>query len=1045
MRKLIDELESLTMIQKNRLEPSAHFFSYHNKEDALQGDREHSIGYQSLNGKWKFFYGENPSLTPRDFYLKDYDDRDWDEIEVPSHWQLKGYGHPHYTNIQYPFQVNPPHVPNDNPTGCYRTSFYIDKVDDEKIILHFEGVDSAFHVWVNGEEVGYSQGPRTPAEFDITKFVETGYNTLAVRVYKFSSGSYIEDQDMWWLSGIFRDVYIIKKKPSHIVDFFVKTELDKNYKDADLKIEVLVKKLKDEKEIDYQLEIELLDDLKRQIVLENTKFKFEERDALKINFDIPVDDPDKWSAEEPNLYDLFITLKDSSGEVIETILQQVGFRSVEIKNGLMLVNGKPIILKGVNRHDHHPDLGRSVPPSWMEEDVKMMKQNNINAVRTAHYPNDPYFYYLCDKYGLYVIDETDLECHGFELVGNVDQISDDPKWELSYVDRVRRMVERDKNHPSIIMWSLGNESGYGKNHDAMYEWVKSRDNTRLVHYEGECKQILGPRGDQDPEREPNSSDLFTTMYTDIESLEKLGKRDDLSSPHILCEYGHAMGNGPGGLKEYVDLFYKYPRLQGGFIWEWRDHGIRTYTEDGKEFFAYGGDFGEEPHDSNFVIDGLIMPDRTPSPALAEYKKVIEPVKVEEISLVDGVVRITNLYDFIDLEHLYLTWSVDAEEDTLDSGIMIGLDVAPGEGKEIQIPFDQDKLKTMDKECFLTIKFCLSKATSWAEQGHPVAFSQFKLKDRNQWDKHLILPNGTRSLDVVETAQEIIINGKGFHVIFDQWSGDLKSFEYRGIPLIKKGPKLDFWRAPIDNDIFNNTKTKPNSTLFEWKEAKLHLLKQDTRSLSYKINDDNSVHITVKKSIGPQTLSWEIDTEINYCVHGNGEIFVSVDGQFKGECPRTIPKIGMHMILPREMEQVKWYGLGPGETYVDSRQAGLYGVWSKNVKDMFTPYVHPQENGNRSQVRWLTLSNVSGNGLLIRNKEKLDFSTSVYSREQIEKAKHLYELIEEDCIHLNINYKQHGLGSASCGPDVLEKYELKPEDFKFSFSLSGFTKDEKLKY
>jgi beta-galactosidase/beta-glucuronidase len=544
-----------------------------------------SKGFQLLNGYWKFLYASSPEEFSGEFYKDDYDVSNWDELSVPSHWELNGYGNPHYTNVQYPFPVEPPYIPSENPTGHYRRDFYLTSPQTgERRYLRFEGVDSSFHIWVNGNFVGYSTGSREASEFDITPYVKEGKNSIAVKVYKWSASSYLEDQDMWWLSGIFRDVYIYTKSDVHIQDFFVKTLLDDEYKDATLDIEIKTEGTQDSLS-DYKVECALLD--------KNYNVVKKDSDTLKdknINITIEINNPEKWSAEAPYLYHLLITLKKND-KVIEVIPNKTGFRKVELKDGLILVNGKDIMFKGVNRHETHPDYGRAISLDWMEEDIKLMKKNNINAVRTAHYPDDPRFYSLCDEYGLYVIDEADIETHGFDLIHEWNRLSDDQEWQEAYLDRMIRMVERDKNHPSIIIWSLGNESGFGKNHLAMAEWTKKRDDTRLIHYEGETRDILD-RTDNKPYEENKAADMFSTMYSSVELMEELGKREDLKQPHILCEFGHAMGNGPGGFKEYFDVFYKYKRLQGGFVWEWMDHGIRKYTHEGEEYFGYGGDFGD---------------------------------------------------------------------------------------------------------------------------------------------------------------------------------------------------------------------------------------------------------------------------------------------------------------------------------------------------------------------------------------------------------------------------------------------------------------------
>lgn len=573
-----EDWENVNVLQRNRLPGRSYHLSYLNENDALTYERGLSRGYMLLNGIWKFEYAQNPQEATDRFFDPELDVEQWDEIQVPGHWQCQGYGKPHYTDLYYPFPYDPPYTPTENPTGCYRRDFiFPEHYSDSQIILRFEGVDSAFHVWINGQEVGYSQGSRLPSEFDVTDFVRSGKNTIAVKVYQWSDGSYIEDQDMWWLSGIFRDVSLLMKPKIQLRDFFIQTKFDDNYTDALLKLDVSLLNLCDENEVAASLRVRLLDENDRLVqeqALSNINLKYGIPTDEKL--DLSISKPHKWTAEHPYLYHVLLELTSQDGKILEVIPCRIGFREIEVRNGNFLVNGVPIMLHGVNRHDHHPDLGRVCPYEYMLKDVQMMKQHNINAVRTSHYPNDPRFYDLCDQYGLYVIDEADLECHGVELLGKPDLLSDDPEWMEAYLDRVRRMVERDKNHPSIIMWSLGNESGFGCNIEAMAAWCKEKDPTRLVHYEGD--------------KDNKVTDVCSTMYTSVEKLVELAQKEDHRA-HILCEYAHAMGNGPGGLKEYQIAFQTYSRLQGGFVWEWIDHGLRQTNAEGTDYYVYGGDFG----------------------------------------------------------------------------------------------------------------------------------------------------------------------------------------------------------------------------------------------------------------------------------------------------------------------------------------------------------------------------------------------------------------------------------------------------------------------
>ncbi|WP_139891840.1 beta-galactosidase subunit alpha [Bacillus sp. D386] len=1037
MKKESYDWENLSVLHVNRLQERAYFFPYTSESSALTYDRGKAEEVKVLNGVWKFHYAENPSLTPKQFIEESYDTSQWDDLQVPSNWQMHGYGRPHYTNVQYPFPVDPPHVPTENPTGSYRREFTVPSDwADQAIILRFEGVDSAFHVWVNGKEVGYSQGSRLPSEFDITKLVHEGKNVIAVQVYQWSEASYIEDQDMWWLSGIYRDVYLLVRPKAHVRDYFIKTTLDENYENGELEIETYILNQKNNPITNYQLEIKLVNHLYEEVEIRDLKnITIDVMDEAKISSVIPIDNPNKWSAENPYLYHLLLTLKDEKGNVIEVIPTKVGFRTVEVKDGVLLVNGIAVMFKGVNRHDHHPDLGRAVPMDSMIEDIQLMKLHNINAVRTSHYPNDPRFYDLCDIYGLYVIDEADLECHGFEEINNYNQISDDSAWEEAYVDRMKRMVERDKNHASIVMWSLGNESGFGRNHVAMAEWSKAKDPTRPIHYEGECRFIM-EEGENIPTRDPIASDVHTTMYTPVEIMDELGKRDDLNKPHILCEYAHAMGNGPGGFKEYWETFYKYRRLQGGFVWEWIDQGIRQINDNGEEYFAYGGDFGETPHDSNFVIDGLIRPDRTPSPALIEYKKVIEPVKAEAVDLEKGIIEITNRYDFIPLDHLQLSWSIICDDQILDQGMQSVEGIQAGESKCITIPFTLPTIIRDHTDYWLNVNFRTTVDTLWAKAGHEIAWEQFKLPVLAT-----VTENNTSfsyPIAVKECDRLITVSGDHFEFAFSKIFGVIDSWTVEGMKVFGSGPKLNVWRAPTDNDKLAIHKGISSKEV--WQKYGLHWMQHRINDVSYDVSPDKKrvdIHVAVR--IAPPRIAWGINTTYTYTILGSGDVFLKVKGEPYGELPETMPRIGLTMTLPKTLENVSWYGRGPGEAYADSRMANKVGVWSSDVDGLYTPYVWPQENGNRHQVKWVSLTDTNGFGLLAVGEPEIDFSAHYYTAENFENANHTYDLKKQDFITFNLDYKQHGLGSSSCGPDVLEKYRLRPEAFEFKVRFRPYNK------
>ncbi|GHO42771.1 glycoside hydrolase family 2 TIM barrel-domain containing protein [Ktedonospora formicarum] len=1037
--------ETHLLLQRQRLDGRASFVSYAEAQSALSFEREQSPFFKLLNGDWKFSYWPSPAEAPAGFYEDDYNVTSWDNLPVPSNWQMYGYGHPHYTNVNYPFPVEPPYVPTENPTGCYRRTFFVpDTWKDRSIALRFEGVDSAFHVWVNGSEVGYSQGSRLPSEFDVTSYLRSGKNTVSVRVYQWSDGSYIEDQDQWWLSGIFRDVYLLARPKLNVADLFVQTNFDADTRHARLSVRASFTAIGIEAEQRGKVALTLLDAQDQPVPLSVSEGIFTvtpDSPNTFLELQSPIAAPRLWSAEDPYLYRLLVTLYDADGKVLEVIPQRIGFRSVVLRDGVFLVNGVALKLKGVNRHDAHPDFGRAVPYEAMVQDILLMKQHNINTVRTSHYPNDSRFLDLCDEYGLYVIDETDLECHGFgttteefdlstlpdaeraEMWAKHEEASarwtsDNPEWEAAYVDRAARMVERDKNHASIIMWSLGNESFFGHNHEAMAAWIRAHDSTRLIHYEGDRKAQV--------------ADVFSTMYTSVEELIKLGERTDLDKPHILCEYAHAMGNGPGGLTEYWDAIYAHRRLQGGCVWEWCDHGIRQHTVDGKEYFAYGGDFGDEPHDGNFVIDGLVFADRAPSPGLIEYKKVIEPVKVEMVDASSGSVRIHNRYDFISLNHLNCAWSLLRDGVIIQQGSLPLPEITAHSSAIVQVPFT---LPTNHPECdyWLNLDFALAFATPWAKQGHEIANTQFCLAEAGSVE--VVDVQALPALYSQADATTLTITSPDMEVRFDTVYGVLTSWVYEGRQLLEEGPRLSFWRATTDNDRgFTNVAGK-------WKSFGLHQLRPRVQRVHWEaIDGDKAVKVEVEVRIAPPIKSWGITCVYEYTIYGSGEIVLSVRGLPGEGGPKTLPRIGLELKLPQTHTTASWYGRGPGESYVDTKQANRVGRYTKSVDELFTSYTFPQENGNRSEVRWVSVMDGRGTGLLAVGKSELNFSLHRYTTAQLEEARHTYELTDAGYLTWHLDYRQRGIGSASCGPDVAPQYELRNEPFQFILCLRPFSTD-----
>ncbi|WP_409345692.1 glycoside hydrolase family 2 TIM barrel-domain containing protein [Paenibacillus sp. MBLB4367] len=1024
--------ENHQLIHRNRLDSRALFIPYADAASALTYDRGSSASVRMLNGVWKFHYAETPAHAPDRFYEETYDTRSWDDLAVPGSWQMHGYGKPHYTNIKYPFPVNPPYVPTENPTGSYVRGFQVPQQwAGKRITLRFEGVDSAFHVWVNGKFAGFSKGSRIPAEFDITDIARTGDNSIGVRVYQWSDGSYIEDQDQWWLSGIFRDVYLIAAPSgANVEDVFVRTQLDGGYEHAILQVNA---KIGGRSASSCRLEAQLLD--ADYVPVEGgtaeASLNASEGRSAEAELHMPIASPRKWSAENPYLYHLLLTLRDSNGNVLQVVPQRVGFRSVELKDGNFLVNGVAVMLKGVNRHDHHPDLGKAVPLSWMLEDVLLMKRHNINAVRTSHYPNDPRFYDLCDEYGLYVMDEADLECHGFYMTEGgygfeeaKAWTTDNPEWEAAYLDRMERMVQRDKNHPSIIMWSVGNESAFGRNHVAMYELAKRLDPTRLIHNEGD--------------REAVASDVYSTMYTGIEKLAELGSQADKEKPHILCEYAHAMGNGPGGLKEYWETFYAYPRLQGGFVWEWLDHGIRQKTAEGVEYFAYGGDFGDQPNDYNFVIDGLVQPDRTPTPGLIEYKKVLEPVKIEPVDLVKGSLKLTNRYDFSGLEHLRLSWNVTADGKVIQSGTAPSVTLAARASQTITLPYALPTHAQPGTDYWLNVSFGLASDTLWAAAGHEVAWGQWQLPVETPASVPLTV-SAMPSLSCRVTAATLTVEGAGFTLTFDRVYGTIASWTFEGRNVLNDGPKLDFWRAPTDND---------HRSAVEWRKAGLHALTTRIDSFEWRAAEDGKfVVVEVRAHMAPPVLAWSIRTAYTYTVYGSGDVVIDVSGAPQGGgMPATFPRIGLRLTVPESLERTEWYGRGPGESYSDTKLAGRIGVYRTPTDELYFRYIYPQENGNRTDVRWVAFTDLRGAGLFASpeahngSAAPFNFSALRYDAAELEKAQHTHELAPRSEYVVHLDFAQHGIGSASCGPDVSPQYTLTAGEFRFGIRLKPFTSD-----
>lgn len=982
---------------------------------------------RSLNGSWRFQYATSPAVAPPSFERNDYDDSEWDLLPVPSSWQMHGYGQPHYTNIMYPFPVNPPYVPSENPTGSYRRTFEVPAGwQDHQIRLRFDGVDSCFEVYVNGTRVGMGMGSRLPHEFDITEALRAGKNVLAVRVYQWSAGSYLEDQDMWWLSGVFRDVSLVAFPKLQIADVAVVTDLDATYTDAELTVTAEVGNLTATAVTGAGLTAVLRDDAGQIVATGTAVVAIKAGGQQTINLKTAVAAPRKWTAESPDLYKLVVSLADAAGCEQMAVPLAVGFRKVEIIDAVLCVNGKKVLFRGANRHEHHPDFGRALPLETMIRDIELLKQHNFNAVRTSHYPSDPRWYDLCDRYGIFLIDECDVETHGFAMPDWKEWALNplaDPTWEAPLVDRMTRMVVRDRNHPSVIMWSLGNEAGFGCNHHKMAATARALDPTRLIHYEGDYQCEV--------------ADVYSRMYSHISFLDQVATLDAplpgyetvpferfTQRPFMLCEYGHAMGNGPGGLKEYWERFRRYPRFAGGFIWEWIDHGIRCLTDDGEPFFAYGGDFGDEPNDGNFIIDGLVSPDREPLPAMTQLKKMHEPVLVEPVDAARGTFRLTNQYDFSGLDGLACIWKLVADGETLQSGPLSLPSLAPGESGELTVPFTMPPCPLRDY--WVELIFTLAADTLWAPCGHEVAWAQAMAR-RAQVPQVSAVHASLKTTDGVDV---ICCSGNDFSLAFDKRSGTLSHWVAGETTLLTRGPLAQFWRAPTDND----GGRRGCGVQSEWRNHGLHALmtRIDTVELTQATKD--AAVVTVRAHLGGPVVKVGIDVTYTYTVLASGEVRLVFSGEPMGTWKTIWPRIGVSLRLPAALERVQWYGLGPGESYCDSKDGVRLGHWAATVDDLFFNYVFPQENGNRSETQWLTMADAYGRGMLVTAPRAFDFSAQRYDVMDLTRADHTPDLRPRDWLALNIDMAQTGLGSNSCGPRAWTEYELQPQPFTFEIRL-----------
>lgn len=1002
--------ENPGVLHENREAPRAYYIPYSQEADAATGRRGSSPYYQTLNGSWKFQYHSSVKQVQDGFYGEQADVSAWDDLIVPSCWQTNGYDQLHYTNVNYPIPCDPPFVPDANPAGLYVREFRLsDSWDGKEQYLVFEGVNSCFYVWVNGAYAGYSQGSRIPSEFNVTSYLRSGLNRVAVMVLKWCDGTYIEDQDLWRYSGIYRDVYLLARDKSHIRDVFNRQELAPDYSKAAINCEI---------ETSGELEVKAeLKDAAGTVVASGSA-RVDGQGVIRLEVAHPV----LWNAEAPYLYALVLY---AGNEVLQF---RTGFREVVVKDGVFTVNGRAIKLKGVNRHDSHPELGQTIPLNHMKKDLNLMKTHNVNTIRTSHYPNDPRFLELCDEYGFYVVDEADLECHGIGSAegwaeGAFHRLTVNPDWKEAFVDRAIRMVERDKNHACIVMWSMGNESGYGANHIAMAEWTRQRDASRPVHYEGAAAHYKG-----DTNIEP--LDVQSRMYASVQEMIDYALDESNTKPLFQCEYSHAMGNGPGDLKDYWDVIYQYPKLMGGCVWEWCDHGVLAHTPEGVPYFAYGGDFGDKPNDGNFCIDGLVTPDRKPHTGLLELKQVIAPVRFVAEDVEQGKVSITNLYDFIGLSGLSFAWRLEKDGETVQQGVLEGVEAGPQQTQTVTVPY---RLPEGDAGLYyVTLAAYTKQDAPWAAAGHEIAFGQFALPAAAAVQGHQAAAGAARPIEAVQDGHILTVSGFDFEHRFDLFAGVFAGISKHGVQLLHGPAAFNIWRAPTDND--RNIRHK-------WQEDGFDRAVMKVYHSEWKQAAGNLVEISVRFSLGGYIRYPILHGEALWQVDGNGEIRLNVQVKVRETVP-FLPRFGLQLVMPKGNEEVEYFGYGPHESYNDKHHSVRMGKYLLRVDDMFENYVMPQENGSRYGTKWAIVSNELGMGLkFTSSSEDFSFNASHFTPADLTKAAHTYELAKRKETVVQLDYKVSGVGSNSCGPQLLEKYRFDEKEFAFDLTILPVFKED----
>ena len=994
--------ENPQLLSINREDPRSYYIPYADRESAAAGRRGASPYYQNLNGRYQFKVC--PNVEEAEDFLRS-ENQEWDSIQVPSCVQCKGFDRRQYTNFNYPFPCDPPYVPNENPVFLYRRKFWL-RSGEKKKYLVMEGVNSCVYVLVNGKFAGYSQGSRMPAEFLLDEYLKEGENELTFAVLKWCDGSYLEDQDMWRYSGIFRDVYLLYRSAGGIKDIEVTTEPSEDYSSAG--VQITLKKNCSAKVSLYDPKEEWLAD--GVLDQENNVLRFQ------------LDRPRLWTAETPHLYRI---LAEGKGEVLSV---SFGVRKISVENGRFQINGVPVKLKGVNRHESHPVNGQTISFSFMKKELQLMKEHNINTIRTSHYPPDSRFLELCDRYGFYVVDEADIEIHGCEPAGDRHMLSRLQEWEDAFLDRVRRMVERDKNHPCIFMWSLGNEAGYDRNHAAAAEWVKKRDAGRLVHYEGAAEGYHGI-ADQ------TNLDVNSRMYPPTEEMEDYGKNDRSGKPLFLCEYSHAMGLGPGDLDQYMELFETYDNLMGGCVWEWCDHGIEQKMSGGKKGYLYGGDFGEWPHDGNFCIDGLVFPDRQPHTGLKVLKQVYAPVRMELKE--DGQISITNRQDFTDLSCLRLEWAYRCGGKVLAEGEWNEINVKPHETVLISLPEGNKSfpaktrigLRLVQRES----RGLIQKGTERGKWDFPAPQSREGDK-KDRWESLTAGGRKPAFLRAESNEREVILTGEDFRYCFDRQKGTFISLQKAGEELLREALSIQIWRAPTDND---------RAVADTWKEAGYLHAGMKVYETRIDLHKEEAV-ITVSVSIGGPVKQPALKGKLVYHIQGSGRIDIETDLTQKEDTP-CLPRIGWRLLLPDSMNRIIYEGLGrdgkEAESYVDMCAGMERGIYQADVDEMEEHYIRPQESGCHFDTEWVISGQDNGVGIAVSKESPFSFRASRFREEELTRKAHDFELEPDQGICLYVDAKMRGNGSQSCGPALKKRFEITERVHRFTFSLIPvFTED-----